>query len=122
MKVAVIPADPAQPVRVQETKRIDLDFLKNLVDGWIEAVGLRIAGNDEPDLTMFLNEEGKLQGLPVNPRATVLAWRVDAIYPNDHIAGTAVIAGPTDARGYETGLDDTEAALILALFDRGGQP
>jgi hypothetical protein len=118
MKAAIIPADPDQPVRVEETERIDLDFLSGQVGGYIEAVGLDFAGDGEGALTMYLNEEGKLDGLPFNPRATILALGLGAIRRSDYIAGTAVVVGPADEEGYETGLDEEAAEAFLTMFSQ----
>jgi len=57
--------------------------LHELVDGWLECVYL-------PDgRLMWINEEGKLRGLPSNPLATLLARSV--LQPYDYIAGPAVV-------------------------------
>lgn len=100
--VAIIPADEAEPIRFDEVEgRIDLDYLQKQVGGYIEAVGIdRMA--PLPPFSMYLNEEGKLEGLPLNRRATLLAR--GTIGRNDYIAGTAVLCGPVDDDGYDTGL------------------
>ncbi len=57
--------------------------LHELVDGWLECVHL-------PDgRLMWINEEGKLRGLPSNPLATLLARPV--LQPFDYIVGPAVV-------------------------------
>ena len=65
--------------------------------------------------TLIMNEEGKLQGLPVNSRATEI-WLAN--FPNfpDVIVGDVVIAGGTDEEGEQLGLDADYANQLLELF------
>jgi hypothetical protein len=107
MKVVVIPADTAEPVRVEDVEKIDLAFLQKITGGYIEAISF---GKD--DLSMYLNEEGKLDGLPRNRRATALAQ--GSIQYNDYIVGNAVITGPVDDEGYDTGLTDEQIGRLTA--------
>jgi hypothetical protein len=67
----------------------DLSELQAFVGGYIEALGLD-AGH-----VMFVNEEGKLTGLPFNYRATVLVRHV--IQRNDFIVGDAIICSRLEA-------------------------
>jgi hypothetical protein len=63
--------------------------LHALVGGWLECVHL-------PDgRLMWVNEEGKLRGLPSNALATLLARAV--LQPSDYIAGTAVVTTRQEA-------------------------
>lgn len=107
MKVAVIPADEDQPVRIDELDSIDLEYLQKQVAGWVEALGI-----PDTEVTMYLNEEGKIVGLPVNPRANRLAHRHRAVFPTDIIVGDVVIVGPTDDDGYDTSLSDEHVAWL----------
>lgn len=113
MKVAVIPADRDQPVRIDEVDSIDLDYLKQQVAGWIEALGI-----PDTEVNMYLNEEGKLVGLPANRRANRLAHRHRAVQVFDVIVGDVVIVGPVDDEGYDTGLSDEQVAWLLKELDR----
>lgn len=61
-----------------------LDELQGFVDGWIEVI------NITPNVIMVVNEEGK-GTLPPNPTATIIAKVQKAIFPNDYIAGNAVM-------------------------------
>jgi hypothetical protein len=62
-----------------------LEELQDFVGGYIELVRL------SEDVVMFVNEEGKLNGLHVNPKATILASAEEAIGPTDIIVGDAVV-------------------------------
>jgi hypothetical protein len=107
MKVAVIPADTAEPVRVEDPERINLDYLQKVTGGYVETIPVPYDTKGE-QLAMYLNEEGKLEGLPYNPRATSLVR--DVIQGSDFIAGNVVVCGPADDNGYDTGLTDEQLA------------
>lgn len=94
-----------------------LEELQGAVGGYIEAVGL-------PDgSTMFLNEEGKLNGLPVNEVATALAREM--IQKDDWIAGDVALVGPTDDEGESTSLPPQVlqgvAVIAMLLYGLGGE-
>jgi hypothetical protein len=113
MKVAVIPADMNRPVRIEEIQQVTLEYTQKQVGGSIEGITINRPGAEEADWEMYLNEEGKLLGLPLNPRATALASGVLGL--RDYIAGDAMITGPIDDEGRETGLDDDQAAWLVLL-------
>jgi hypothetical protein len=87
----------------------ELLTLQMAVGGLIEAKTL------ESGYTLIMNEEGKLQGLPVNSRATEI-WLAN--FPNfpDVILGDVVIAGGYDDEGEQLGLDSDYANRLLKLF------
>jgi predicted RNA polymerase sigma factor len=88
-----------------------LRALQRGVGGLVQALDLK------DDLTMWVNEEGKLQGLPVNENATVIfAARFRAI---DLIVGDIVLTGGTDDEGEVLGLTDQQAEEILAWAQDG---
>lgn len=65
-----------------------LEELKRFVGGWIEIINLN------PRVIMIVNEEGK-GVLEPNGFATVMAKAMNAIFPDDYIAGNAVMC-PSD--------------------------
>jgi hypothetical protein len=69
--------------------------LQERVGGWIEAVS-----SDDGEVTLWINEEGKLLGLPVNELGTTL-WHI--ISPRmagvDVLCGPVVVSGGTDPEG-----------------------
>jgi hypothetical protein len=101
----VIPADSTLPARVEDVA-VDLAWLQGQVGGYIEAVMVQRILTDEgmrtTNCTVFVNEEGKLTGLPVNARATDLCAVTIGGWFNDVIAGDVVVVGPPDNRGDET--------------------
>ena len=87
-----------------------LKSLQTIVGGYIESVGSR-------DVTIFINEEGKLEGLPINHLATVLWWVVcPHMAGQDVLLGDVVVLGPVDANGDETSVtEDTLWVLAEVL-------
>jgi Domain of unknown function (DUF3846) len=72
-------------------KAFTLAELQGFVCGYIELLRL----ND--GRAMFLNEEGKIDGLPVNPLANAIAHEQSGIADDDYIVGNVVICSPTEA-------------------------
>ena len=74
---------------------LSLEEMQKIVEGHIQAVPTALAQgwSQEPGvgLALIVNEEGKLQNLPVNQTATDLS----AAY-NDVIVGNAILLGTTD--------------------------
>jgi hypothetical protein len=86
----------------------ELSTLQGKVGGWVQAVDL----NDT--LTLWCNEEGKLEGLPVNRYGTEL-W--ESVYgKTDIIVGDIVLTGGADDDGETLGLSDTKIEAIKSLF------
>lgn len=76
---------------------LDLNSLADTqaqVGGWIELVALS-------ECSIYINEEGKLDGLPFNPRATQLAQTLGWV-AHDVLVGPAVFMGPVDNFGEDT--------------------
>jgi len=67
-------------------------------------------------LDLFLNEEGKLNGLSYNPKATILA---EILFHNDCIVGDTFVCAH-DGEGRSVGISDAqELALRRRLSDLG---
>jgi hypothetical protein len=80
-----------------------LTQLQGVVGGWIESVPT------SGEYTMYCHEEGKLEGLPLNPKATKLVRAY--LHEGDYIAGDVVVCGPPDHEGYDTSLDLDDTSL-----------
>lgn len=76
-------------------KRENYKVLNDLVGDWIEA----IYGTD---WMAYLNEEGKLQGLPINLPATTIAISQGWHGGGDILVGTVVFVGRPDEEGFDT--------------------
>jgi len=79
-------------VQVDEPEVMSYEDMVGVVHGYIEPVYLDGA-------VAYVNEEGKLEGLPRNERATALAHAHNAIYDDDWIAGNMLITGECDDEG-----------------------
>jgi hypothetical protein len=82
------------------------DTLKTAVGGWLECVHLPSIGAD-----LWLNEEGKLIGLPYSPYGTVL-WAKEYGF-TDKIMGDIVITGGADEEGETLGLTEEQLKAVL---------
>lgn len=84
------------------------ELIRDGVGGWIECVSLPYLNAD-----MWVNEEGKLNGLPFNHIGTAL-W-VGEYGLTDIIVGDIVVTGGADEEGNTVGLTDETLADLLAL-------
>jgi hypothetical protein len=104
----LIPADEREPVRLNEVEP-RLTNYQQLVGGYIEAISL-----EQPPLNLYLNEEGKVNELPTNRRATLLLWmHHPAFRYADYVAGDAFLTGPTDSSGNDTDVPGSFAQVLL---------
>jgi Domain of unknown function (DUF3846) len=86
----VTPAGDATLTQLPGDATARFAAITRAVGGYVE---LRRAG----DAWCYLNEDGKQDGLPPNPRATLLLRRLGFPFrPGDFTVGTAVFLGPQD--------------------------
>ena len=110
MKTAVkVTAEGTASVIDLDADRDELLTLQTAVGGLIEVKTL------QSGYTLIMNEEGKLQGLPINQRATEI-WL--AHFPNfpDVIVGDVVIAGKCDDEGEQLGLEPEYANYLVGAL------
>lgn len=88
----------------------EYNFLNASVGGWIEAVSLT---NDLEGITLWVNEEGKMTGLPYNEKATAV-WENSYGF-TDVIVGNAVFTGGSDDEGETLSLTENQVKAILSL-------
>jgi hypothetical protein len=89
-----------------------LAALQGIVGGYIEA-----AYSADRTLTFWINEEGKLHGLPVNEFATAVWWLFNPAAVNkDVLVGPVLITGGADAVGDTLPIPDAAAATIGKLY------
>lgn len=79
--------------------------LQKAVGGCVEAINLA------NDMTIWCNEEGKLNGLPHNPYAQYL-WDAAFGQHTDYIVGDIVLTGGVDEDGETIGLDEWQVEVI----------
>lgn len=75
-----------EEVKPKSGGKFSLEELQGFVGGYIELVRLP---NKQ---TMFVNEEGKLNGLAVNSEAT----EISGLFPYDVICGDAIVLEPSE--------------------------
>ena len=100
----------------------DLTTLQGLVGGYLQAVyGFRTPDQTLqawPRVTIYLNEEGKIHGLPLNPLATALWWHFDPqAIGGDILVGPVVILGGGDDNDDNTGVPGDVLEVYTALRD-----
>jgi hypothetical protein len=83
----------------QSDERLAYEAISAAVDGWIEGVALE-------GVTAYVNEEGKLRGLPTNKIATTISHEDNAIMPTDFICGNMIVMGEVDEDGEVTSLPE----------------
>jgi len=103
MKAVIIKTDGSKEV-VEFTNETSYNMLSGAVGGWIQCVPLG-------ELDLWVNEEGKLDGLEHNPIATAL-W-IDTYGNTDRIVGNAVFTSGTDDEGNTLGLSEEQIAYLM---------
>jgi hypothetical protein len=88
----------------------DFNLIRNAVEGFVERVPI----SDYTQL-MWVNEEGKLRGLPHNPKAQTL-WDSQWGAGTDRIVGNVVITGDDTEEGETGTLPEGEAERLVALL------
>lgn len=109
--IDVLVITPGDATAVRQTIDLDLSALQGLVGGYLEAISF-----DRTLGAVYINEEGKLRGLPYNAVGdlfvTTALDRVGrTLIGGDMIVGPIVVVGPPDSEGDETSV--TEAAVDL---------
>ena len=95
MKAVVLSATGGDPLEVEAADDVMYEIIKSAVGGWIE-----IAPTPGAPFVMYVNEEGKIEGLPFNARADRLANRYRTW--SDPLMGNAVLVGLPDDDGEDT--------------------
>lgn len=104
-EIRVVLVEAGNPeIRIIEKWEHSLENVQQFVGGYIEAIRVN------ESITMWLNEEGKMQGLEpnfvlVNKDVTVA----------DTVVGNVLIAG-TDSEGNDVSLTDEEITLLQEKF------
>ncbi|KAK1548600.1 hypothetical protein Q3G72_022696 [Acer saccharum] len=91
---------PGEPPVAVELKTIDLEYLQSAVRGYVQAVPFAAT-----TLTLWCNEEGKLDGLAPN-----------VFNGGDVIMGTVVITGGSTPAGNTKGLTPKQAEIALHIL------
>lgn len=109
----IIPADPTQEPQAVSVR--GLRDMQAAVGGYIEAVEL-----EHPLFIMLVNEEGLVQNLPVNTRATAMVVVHGGLDQTaGYVAGDVLLVGPTNRLGYFTSVPKElyDILLVRERFD-----
>lgn len=105
----VIPVDPEQSLRREQISPSDVNAYRAVVGGTLEVVAF-----DRPPAALYINQEGKLDGLNVNARATVLTWIHNSnLRGHDVIVGDALLVGPPDPTSHDSSVPEEYLRLLL---------
>jgi hypothetical protein len=103
----VVPSDASQPLEMRTFAKLE-DY-QAAVGGRIEPVDLPAFG-----VTIYVNEEGRLNELPFNSRASFLWWYfVPEARQSAMLLGDAVLVGMPDRRGNVTDLPEDVRVLLI---------
>lgn len=96
---------PGGETEVVDFAENSLKVLQTAVGGWVQAIDLN------PRVTMWVNEEGKMNGLPYNIYGTKL-WELRYGQGSDVIVGDIVFTGGTDHEGETRGLTESQVETL----------
>lgn len=99
-----------------------LEQLQRLVGGYIEAVPIPHFVKDAARATAYINEDGKVTGLPANMRATDFMVPGVNLYPGDYIAGPMILLGFDPETGEHAELPLGVAQRAKLIEREAGQP
>jgi hypothetical protein len=94
VKAILIPVE-GEVVLVEQN---GLDDLQKFVEGDIESVPYR------QDASCYINDQGKLHGMPINRNATALLRKI--LRPDDVIVGPMIIVGFDESTGDDLDIPD----------------
>jgi hypothetical protein len=115
VKALVLKTNNTIQVEEDTNEFVSYATLSRAVGGMIEAVTL------PSGLTLWVNEEGKMDGLPVNDYATKLFTSAFGS-GIDIIVGNAIITGGADDEGETLGLTDEQVAELVDNILHAGSP
>jgi hypothetical protein len=110
-KAVIIKADGSRSVAEFELEG-SYHLLESTVGGYFQVLPIN---SKVGEVDLWVNEEGKLEGLPQNPIATAL-W-VESYGLTDYCVGDVVITGGVNYKGITIGLSDEKVEYFME-YDR----
>lgn len=105
----LVPVDEEKPVELVELEAGDFRAIQSFVGGTFQCLDL-----ERPDATLFISDEGKINGSELNRRSTIMLWVHDSRFrEQDTVAGDALILGTPDQDGNTQSVPDV---LVNLLF------
>lgn len=116
----MIITETSKVIRVMgQGDRCTLADMQSAVGGYIEIVCLGDVLPGGRTLDMVINDDGKYSGMARNALATVLAQNAEAIFPDDYIAGPALMTSVDDeGESYHLTADEEQKVMELILAAR----
>lgn len=114
----LIPTFVKEAFKVEQSKaHSQYDFVRLHIRGFIEPVELQL-GDGIGAVSMYVNEEGKLLGLPINKFANLLVRKYarHLHLQGDFIVGTAIIVGSLDGEGLHNRLTEQQVQAISRVI------
>ena len=111
MKALVVKTTGEKEV-VEFSNENALSVLQAGVGGYIEMVSL------SEELTLWVNEEGKLVDLPHNFFGQFLWDNFLPVHQEDYIVGDIVLTGGADEEGNTLGLSEQQLEIITGMIER----
>lgn len=99
----------------RHSQRLRLEDLQEAVGGRIQFISCGDVLPTGRELAMVINEEGKLNGMPENELATLLAQKFRAIYVWDEIVGPVLLV-TSDKDGNTLALTMAEEAAVAEMI------
>ena len=106
--IMVVPADINEPCVMRAIERGDIDAMQSIVGGLFDVA--RGEGPGGEAISVWVNDEGLLMGLPLNERASVIAGR------GAHLVGDAFVTGGVDDEG-----NTLDIPLLTAMAITGAE-
>ncbi|WOI90199.1 DUF3846 domain-containing protein [Rhodococcus qingshengii] len=105
-----IPHDEEEPLRTVEFEQGDYKAIQGFIGGTFGVINI-----ERPALSsIFVHDDGKIIGLPLNRRATMLLWASDSKWRHfDAIMGDALVLGIPDDEGETMGVPAELDELLL---------
>lgn len=116
-KIKVLVVEPGSSTGTIRTVDQSLESFQSLVGGFIEGLTLT------EEVSAYINEEGKLAGLPVNATGDILIRELLSasgrrLLPGDVIVGPVVFVGaPDDEEGWDASVPEEFLTYVRALID-----
>lgn len=102
----LIPVDEDQDIQIVEVATFN--EYQALIGGFFQVIDL-----ENPESSLYMDEEGKIKQLPVNRRATLLMWAHRSVFrERDVVCGPALLIGSPDGRGDTQDIPDRLMSLL----------
>lgn len=107
----IIPADEEQGARIVDYDRANISFIQDAVGGYFDVVDSEVH-----QASIWHNDEGKIHGLPINRRVTLMLWLESRWREVDYIAGDALITGVPDDDGNTTSVPESVLDALGGMY------